>query len=112
MAPARARRILVRQVSRPNETRDSTVTDQGSVWSIAPAPQRRASEWWDNARASRTAPNAVRPLPINMPPDEIQVSEAEAEAEAEEIARWAANLPGWEAPDPGIPPVLVIRPVT
>jgi len=50
----------------------------------------------------------MEPLLVPMPPDEVRVTETEAA----EIASWAANLPGWEAAEPGVPVVLLIEPVT
>lgn len=78
-----------------------------ALWRISPEARRHASQWWDRARADHHAPDAVRPLLVPMPPEEILVSEGEAV----EIARWAAELPEWEADEPGLPEVLRIEPV-
>lgn len=83
------------------------MSQAGKLWRIAPEPRRRASEWWDWARASHTSPTALQPLLVPMPPEEVRVTETEAA----DIASWAASLPGWEAAEPGDPAVLLIEPV-
>jgi hypothetical protein len=83
----------------------SAVRQPQNLWRIAPDPRRRASEWWDWARASHASPTALLPLLVPMPPEEVGVSEADAA----DIAAWAASLPGWEGSDSGGPPALMIE---
>jgi hypothetical protein len=81
---------------------------QRPMWRVAPNPERRASEWWDYARASPSAPRAVLALLAGaLPPDELRVTEVEAA----EIAAWAGSLPGWQSSDPDLPAALAIEPV-
>lgn len=81
--------------------------EQAKSWRVAHHPARHASEWWDYARASYSAPEAVRPLLTEMPSEELRVTAAEAEA----IVRWAASLPGWQGDPAHTGTVLIIEPV-
>jgi hypothetical protein len=53
--------------------------------------ENNAQEWWEAARDSSSAPDAIRPLLALNGPDSIEVPDAVAA----DIQRWARTLPGW-----------------